>query len=654
MILQELNSQLSSLDLFNFNTSKVTDMNSMFQDCSKLSSLNLSNFNTSIVTNMGSMFYGCSQLSSINLSNFNTLKVRNMHSMFRDCSHLTSLNLSNFVTSNLRNMGIMFQGCSQLSSLNLSNFDTSQVTYMRCLFYYCYQLSELDLSNFNTSNVEDMAGMFLNNSKLSSLNLSHFDTSKVKDMIHMFYNCSQLSSLDLSNFDTSQVTDMNHMFYRCIKLEYINLKNFIEKDSLNVTNIFKNVPDNIVACLNENSNKIKKEITNNTCYTLDCSDNWKINQKKIVNKTDVCYDIFNNGILYKYEYQGLYYENCINGNITNNLTINYCHCDNQKCLYCSKKSLIHDLCIDCNNDYYEKEDDDNTFGYKKCHRNPIGYYLDINDKIYKKCYYSCEKCENKGNDSTHNCTKCSNNYPKEFIVNNNLNCYQNCIYYYYFDIYKNYQCTINGTCPDEYPIQDGMECKKLGNKIENVLQNLLNNEETKKEEIKYYDTICKNIEDILTSKNYNTSYLDTGNDEIIEMEKMKVTFTTTENQKNNINSDTTNIDLGECESSLRQFYNLSNDSVIYIKMLEVSQDEMRIPKVEYDIFAKINGENLMKLNLSSCKNNKISLSIPVDNIGNIDKLNSSSGYYNDICYTATSDSGTDISLIDRKNEFPSM
>ena len=35
----------------------------------------------------------------------------------------------------------------------------------------------------------------------------------------------------------------------------------------------------------------------------------------------------------------------------------------------------------------------------------------------------------------------------------------------------------------------------------------------------------------------------------------------------------------------------------------------------------------------------------------IDKLNSSSRYYNDLCYTTTSDIGTDLTLNDRKNEF---
>ena len=35
----------------------------------------------------------------------------------------------------------------------------------------------------------------------------------------------------------------------------------------------------------------------------------------------------------------------------------------------------------------------------------------------------------------------------------------------------------------------------------------------------------------------------------------------------------------------------------------------------------------------------------------LDKYNSSSDYYNNICYKTTSESGTDISLNDRRNEF---
>ena len=60
------------------------------------------------------------------------------------------------------------------------------------------------------------------------------------------------------------------------------------------------------------------------------------------------------------------------------------------------------------------------------------------------------------------------------------------------------------------------------------------------------------------------------------------------------------------------------------------------------------------VDLSICKNSRIDISIPIDIKGiddEIDKYNPSSDYYNDICSRTTSDSGTDISLIDRKNQF---
>ena len=97
---------------------------------------------------------------------------------------------------------------------------------------------------------------------------------------------------------------------------------------------FFNIPENIVACLNENNHKILEAFINRSCYTLDCSDNWEKNQKKLVNKTDICFDIYNNSILYKYEYQGLYYEYYINENAKKNKTISYCKCDDENCISC--------------------------------------------------------------------------------------------------------------------------------------------------------------------------------------------------------------------------------------------------------------------------------------------------------------------------------
>ena len=78
---------------------------------------------------------------------------------------------------------------------------------------------------------------------------------------------------------------------------------------------------------------------------------------------------------------------------------------------------------------------------------------------------------------------------------------------------------------------------------------------------------------------------------------------------------------------------------------------MKTPKVEYDVFCKLFGTNLIKLNLTACSTSKITISIPFVITENIDKYNKSSGYYNDICYTTTSEYGTDITLKDRRANF---
>ena len=54
------------------------------------------------------MFYNCKSLTSLNLSNFNTNNVKNMNHMFCNCSSLNSLDLSNFNTNNVKDMDKMF------------------------------------------------------------------------------------------------------------------------------------------------------------------------------------------------------------------------------------------------------------------------------------------------------------------------------------------------------------------------------------------------------------------------------------------------------------------------------------------------------------------------------------------------------------------
>ena len=112
------------------------------------------------------------------------------------------------------------------------------------------------------------------------------------------------------------------------------------------------------------------------------------------------------------------------------------------------------------------------------------------------------------------------------------------------------------------------------------------------------------------------------------------------------------MDLGECETKLKNHYNISYNDSLYILQIIVEEEGMKIPKIEYEVYYPLyNSKNLTKLNLSICKDTKIEISISVKINGSIDKYNPKSDYYNDICSKATSDSGTDITLKDRKNEF---
>ena len=185
----------------------------------------LTNLNTSEVTTMSGMFEDCSRLTSLDLSSFNAENVQNMSAMFSGCQNLTSLNLSNFNAENVQNMGSMFYGCSSLTSLNLSNFNAEKVKDMSLMFYECKNLTSLDLSNFNTENVQNMWSMFSGCNNLTSLNLSNFNTEDVQNMSFMFDGCKSLTSLDLSNFKTENVQNMSDMFYECNSLQTIYCNN---------------------------------------------------------------------------------------------------------------------------------------------------------------------------------------------------------------------------------------------------------------------------------------------------------------------------------------------------------------------------------------------------------------------------------------------
>jgi len=181
----------------NKDSSKMFYLRYGTQKIKNILDLDLSNFDTSKVTNMECMFYYRSSLTTLNLSNFDTSQVTNMIGMFTGMSNLTTLNLSNFNTSKVKSMRGMFSGMSNLTTLNLSNFDTSKVTDMTFMFTNMSNLTTLDLSNFDTSNVTDMFNIFSTDKtgtdKLETIYVNNdFNTARLTSFTEMFRNRKKL------------------------------------------------------------------------------------------------------------------------------------------------------------------------------------------------------------------------------------------------------------------------------------------------------------------------------------------------------------------------------------------------------------------------------------------------------------------------------
>ena len=194
-------------------TSEVTRMNNMFQDCTALTTI--PQLDTSNVTSMSYMFNRCTALTTI--PQLDTNKVTSMSNMFNGATVLTTIPLLN--TSAVTNMSSMFQNCSALTEIPL--IDTSAVTDMRYMFQNCKSLTTIPL--LNTSAVTNMSSMFYGCTVLTTIPL--LNTSSVINMSNMFQGCIRLT--EVPQLDTSKVANMANMFYDCTSLSNDSLNNIL-------------------------------------------------------------------------------------------------------------------------------------------------------------------------------------------------------------------------------------------------------------------------------------------------------------------------------------------------------------------------------------------------------------------------------------------
>ena len=101
--------------------------------------------------------------------------------------------------------------------------------------------------------------------------------------------------------------------------------------------------------------------------------------------------------------------------------------------------------------------------------------------------------------------------------------------------------------------------------------------------------------------------------------------------------------------NLREKYNLSENASLIIFKVDVYDEQLIIPQVEYEVYSP---DTNQLLDMNYCKDEKIYIIVPYPlDENNSFKYNSSNVYYNDVCYTYKTNEGTDMTLYDRKMEY---
>ena len=691
------NSGLKILTLSNFYTNNVEIMWDMFKGCKELTSLDLTSFNTAKVTDMESMFEGCENLSTLSLENFDTSKVQYMNKMFRNCIKLSSLNFGNIETDSVGTMHQMFYNCQNLQYLNLSSMKEKGQSIAE-MFTGVAESNGNQIFKFCIGENENIPNIF---ELLKKVTRSQRDCSE---------SCYGLIRVNISEkkLCCKYVKYEDNCYEKCPSKTQVKSKPNICED-FNCSGVYEYYNYEQSECTNDTRGYYKNDSIAKTidkCHDdcIECNGGWS-------NETTNCTICKSDK---PYIYLGNCYPNCNPGFYDEHNTICKCFDPKcELCNETSLKYDLCQTCN--KDYYPKENDTTNKPEYpdfQNCYHNPEGYYLSGNN-IYKPCYNSCRYCTKEGDIDNHYCTSCNDanifGIKMDDPENNIYNCYPNCTYYYYFDDNNNYKCTKEPNCPKNYSkIVDGdRECV-------NNCTNIKNKNENKKYEFRgvcyefcppdksynesEYDYFCKitcpfeapfemvqeqicvtnctimeryyglcrtnyrgnrskdevqdkvlvNIQDDIIDTfdyhfiNYNLS---------IVLEEEGNTYEIVTTTKTTEDSRTSYIKLGSCEATLKNYYNIEKDAPLYLLKLDAKREGMQNPKVEYLVYYPLNKIKLEQLDLTLCEGDELSLLFTANLTGDEDLFNKNSGFYNDICYTYTTEDGTDIPIQARQQNF---
>ena len=226
---------------------------------------------------------------------------------------------------------------------------------------------------------------------------------------------------------------------------------------------------------------------------------------------------------------------------------------------------------------------------------------------------------------------------KKIINGTRDTCFDSCIrtksiYEYEGKCYKE--------CPNGTISNNNMICEIIDNSVENITENLFIESTTEKIMETELKTEVNHIENLIN--NFISEANNITREEMVD--NLINAIESGSFKEYLLKSNKTEI-IAETNNEIYQI-NLTEELIIF-KIAHL-MPELKTQLLEYSFFS-IEGN---QLNMDSCNNLTIKYDVPVDiNESELYKYDPNSDFYNDICNQYTSDTGTDMSNYDRKNEF---
>ena len=205
-------SRIISLDLHSATFAALTHLRETFASCAKLETIDLSAATFDELVSLGDRTYNeypfvnSPKLKTIDLSASTFPNVTEMVSMFLNCTSLQSVTFnSNTLFDKVTDCGFIFAGCTSLTSvIGLQNATFAATKDVRGMFRQT-ALTTINLQSAifgevtNAYSYNANHGTFYDCQQLQTINMQSATFEKVQMVTNMFYNCVSLTSISVPN-----------------------------------------------------------------------------------------------------------------------------------------------------------------------------------------------------------------------------------------------------------------------------------------------------------------------------------------------------------------------------------------------------------------------------------------------------------------------